>query len=144
MEYHPYKIDESDVMTRIIGCMRSSAIFKEPAHGWGYCINSRLGLSHHRPILYCLRLSVVLREAVETKVTVDSKRTNERGPFLVDTLCFLCSVLAAQIGPVQNIFFLTIHFFPFLCPLHPASWAGSRTGSPSTLQIGDLRTQSFL
>jgi hypothetical protein len=32
--------------------------------------------------LYCLRLSVVLREAVETKVNVDSKRTNERGPVL--------------------------------------------------------------
>jgi hypothetical protein len=28
MEYHPYKIDESDVMTRIIGC-KKSAIFKE-------------------------------------------------------------------------------------------------------------------
>jgi hypothetical protein len=50
MENHPYKIDESDVMTRIIECKKSSAIFKESAHSWGNCINSKLGDRH---IMHC-------------------------------------------------------------------------------------------
>jgi hypothetical protein len=69
-------------------------------------------------------------------------------PWLVDWACRagtrdFCSALAAQVGPVQNIFFLTVHyftstkyFFPhrtlfqFFCPRRPASWAGSRAESP--------------
>jgi hypothetical protein len=41
-----------------------------------------------------------------------------------------CSALAALVGPVQNIFSLTVRYtlsIPF--PHRPASWAGSR-GSP--------------
>jgi hypothetical protein len=29
---------------------------------------------------------------------------------------FFCSALAALVGPVQNIFFLTVHYFNFLSP----------------------------
>ncbi len=40
-----------------------------------------------------------------------------------------CSALAVLVGPVQNIFFLTVHYFNSLTP-SPAGWAGSHTGSP--------------
>ncbi len=40
-------------------------------------------------------------------------------------------VLAALVGPVQNIFFLSHRtLFQFIVPHLPASWAGSRVGSP--------------
>jgi hypothetical protein len=81
--------------------------------------------------LYCFRLSVVLREAVETKVTVDSKRTYERGPFLVDKLCFFCSVLAAQVGPVQNIFILTIYYLYSFVPIAQQAGQAAVLGSLS-------------
>jgi hypothetical protein len=50
---------------------------------------------------------------------MDSKRTNERSPFLFSPLCFFmfclgCSVLRS--APVQNIFFLTIHYLYSLSP----------------------------
>jgi len=38
--------------------------------------------------------------------------------------------LAALDGPVQNISFLTVHYFKCLWTHRPASWAGSRAGSP--------------
>jgi hypothetical protein len=41
-----------------------------------------------------------------------------------------CSALAASVGPVQNILFLTRTLFQFLCLHRPARWAGSRAGSP--------------
>ncbi len=51
---------------------------------------------------------------VETEVNGDSKRTNESCLFLVGSLGIgragardFCSVLAALVSPVQNIFFLT-------------------------------------
>jgi hypothetical protein len=72
----------------------------------------------------------------ETEVNGDSKSTNEKCPSLVGSLGLSCwykrffSALAAQVGPVQNIIFLTVHYFNFLCPHHPASRAGSRAGSP--------------
>ncbi len=74
---------------------------------------------------------------VKTEVNEDSKSTNERVlPWLVrwdfrtGTRDF-CSALAALVGSVQNIFFLARTLFQFLCPHYrPASWAGSRTGSP--------------
>jgi hypothetical protein len=52
---------------------------------------------------------------VETEVNGDSKSTNERGPSLVCSLgCYagtreFCSALAALVGIVQNIRFLTVH-----------------------------------
>ncbi len=39
MENHLQKLDESDVLKRIIGRKKSSAIFKESAHGWENCKN---------------------------------------------------------------------------------------------------------
>jgi hypothetical protein len=69
------------------------------------------------------RLLVRIREAregwplltVETKVNGNSKSTNKRGPFLVGSLGLLVqaiySALAALVGPEQNIFFLTVHYF---------------------------------
>jgi hypothetical protein len=56
---------------------------------------------------------------VETEVNGDSKITNEKGPSLVGSLGLLCGgtkdicsfALAALVGPVQNIFFLTVPYF---------------------------------
>jgi hypothetical protein len=76
------------------------------------------------------RLSPVFREVtretrkewplltVETEANGDSKCTNERGPSLVGSLGLSCwskkilfSALAALVGPVKNIIFLTVHYF---------------------------------
>ncbi len=58
---------------------------------------------------------------VETEENGDSKSTNERDPSLVGSLDLpdlyerFCSALAALVGPVQNIFFFTVHYFtPFV------------------------------
>jgi hypothetical protein len=76
---------------------------------------------------------------VETEVNGDSKSTNERGPSLVGSLALSCqynrSALAALVGPVRNIFFLTAHYFNSFVPHQPASWAGRRTGSPVSLYV---------
>jgi hypothetical protein len=73
---------------------------------------------------------------VETEENGDSKSTNERGPSLVDSLGSSCrytrflSCLAAVVGPVENIFFLTIHHSISIHLSHrPARWEGSRAGS---------------
>jgi hypothetical protein len=76
--------------------------------------------------------------AVETETNGDSKSTNERGPSLVGSLgssCrykrFLsCLGVHALVGPVQTIFPITVHYLNSFCPNRPASWAGSRAGSP--------------
>ncbi len=59
----------------------------------------------------------------ETEVNGDSKRTNERSSFLVvrwacraGTRDF-CSALAAPVGPVQNIFVVTVHYFKSPSPI---------------------------
>jgi hypothetical protein len=60
---------------------------------------------------------------VETEVNGDSKSTNERGPALFDSLGFRAchrdffSALAALVGQVQNIFFLTIQYFNSFDPI---------------------------
>jgi hypothetical protein len=46
-----------------------------------------------------------------------------------------CSALDALVGPVKNIFFLTMHYFNLFCPHRPASWAGSRAGSPVSYYV---------
>jgi hypothetical protein len=43
--------------------------------------------------------------------------------------------LAALVSPVQNIIFLTAHFFDIISPHRPASWAGSRDGSPVSVNL---------
>jgi hypothetical protein len=56
-----------------------------------------------------------------------------------------CSVLAALAGPVQNIFFLTIHYFNSFVPIRPASWAGSRAGTPVPQYASlESRTEAFM
>jgi hypothetical protein len=42
----------------------------------------------------------------------------------------LCPALAALVSPLQNIIFPLRTLFNFICPHRPASWAGSRAGSP--------------
>ncbi len=56
-------------------------------------------------------------------------------PWLVRWACRagtrnFCPALAALVGPVQHIFFLAIHYFNPFVSIAPASWAGSRAGSP--------------
>ncbi len=47
----------------------------------------------------------------------DTKRTNERViPWLVRWASSACSALAALVDPVQNIFFLTVHYFDSFFP----------------------------
>jgi hypothetical protein len=59
---------------------------------------------------------------VKTEANGDSKRTNERGPFLVGSLGLSCrykrffSALAALVGPIQKMFFLTVHYFKSFAP----------------------------
>ncbi len=74
---------------------------------------------------------------VETEVNGDSRSTNQMKEALplVDSLgskCRykrFCPALVAIVGPAQNIFpHRTL--FQFLCHHRPASWAGSRGGSP--------------
>jgi hypothetical protein len=61
-------------------------------------------------------------------VNGDSKRTNERGPsWLVRRACRVgtrdfCSALAALFGPIENIFFRTVHYFNSF--VHIAQQAG--------------------
>jgi hypothetical protein len=60
---------------------------------------------------------------VETELKGSSKSTNEKGLSLIGSLgtCAgkldFCSVLAALVGLVQNIFFLNVHFFNFFVPI---------------------------
>jgi hypothetical protein len=42
-----------------------------------------------------------------------------------------CLALAALVSPVQNIIFLTAHFFT-------ATWAGRRAGSPVSVSLGKM------
>jgi hypothetical protein len=56
---------------------------------------------------------------VETEVNGDSKSTNERGPSLVSSYRLSClymrffSASSAVVGQIENIIFLTIHYFNF-------------------------------
>jgi hypothetical protein len=60
---------------------------------------------------------------VETEVNGDSKSTNERCPSLVGHWACravtrdFCSALAALVGSVQNIVFLTVHYFNSFVPI---------------------------
>ncbi len=49
-----------------------------------------------------------------------------------------CPSLAAPVNPVQNIIFLTKHFFTLLVPITQQSghWTGSRAGSPVSVFLG--------
>ncbi len=67
---------------------------------------------------------------VETELNRDSKSTNERGPSLVGSLGLSCHykrflyALAALVGSVQNIIFLTVHYFNHFPPAGQAAVLG--------------------
>ncbi len=74
---------------------------------------------------------------VETELNGDSGGTYERGPSFVG--CYwpyrpgtrnFCPALASLVGPGQNIFFPHRILFQLIYTHWPASWAGSRAGSP--------------
>jgi hypothetical protein len=47
-----------------------------------------------------------------------------------------CSALAALVSAVQNINFLTAHFFMrFISPHRPATWSGIRAVSPVSVSL---------
>ncbi len=60
---------------------------------------------------------------VETEVNGHSMSTNERGPSLVGSLGYpastsdFCLALAALVGKVPNIFFLTVQYFNSFVPI---------------------------
>jgi hypothetical protein len=77
-------------------------------------------------VIFSCVLSVFTRETreswslqtVKTEVNGDSKSTNERGSSLVGSLGLMCwwykrflFCLGGSSGPVQNISFLTVHYF---------------------------------
>ncbi len=72
------------------------------------------------------------RETREGWPLGDSKSINERGISLVGSLgsSCRCKRLFALVSPVQNIFFLTVHYINLCGPHRPATWAGSRAGPP--------------
>jgi hypothetical protein len=70
---------------------------------------------------------------VETEANRDSKSTNVRCPSFLGwfiELFFFWPAMAALVDPVKIIFFPYRTFFQFICPHRPASWPGSRVGSP--------------
>jgi hypothetical protein len=73
---------------------------------------------------------------LETEANGDSKRTNERDTFLVGSLCLSCRCklflfcLGCFSQPSTKYFFPHRTLLQFLRPQYPASWAGSRAGSP--------------
>jgi hypothetical protein len=82
----------------------------------------------------------------QTEVNGDSKSTNETGPYLVGSLGLscqykrFCSALVALVGQVENIFFLTIHYFNSFIAI--AQKAG-QTVVPGTLSLS-MRLCSYL
>ncbi len=72
---------------------------------------------------------------LETEANGDSKRTNERDPFLVGSLCLSCRCkflfcLGCSSRPSTKYFVPHRTLFPNLCDHRPTSWACSRAGSP--------------
>jgi hypothetical protein len=85
---------------------------------------------------------------VETEVNGDSKSTNERGPFLFDSLGLSCRnkrflfCLGCSSRTSTKYFFSRRTLFQLLYPNRPASWAGSRAGLPVSSYVS-LDTQPY-
>ncbi len=84
---------------------------------------------------------------VETEVNGDSKSKNEGCPCLVGSSglscrCkrFLISLGCSSRPSTKYIFFFTVHYFNSFCPHRPASWAGSRAGSPVSQFVSPVGT----
>jgi hypothetical protein len=75
------------------------------------------------------------------KLNAESKSINERGPSLVVSLCLSCQYkrflirLGCSSPPSTKYFYPHRTLFPFLRPHRPASWAGSRAGSPVFVSV---------
>ncbi len=73
---------------------------------------------------------------VEYETNGDSKSTNERDPSFVGSLDSFCRCKKIYVQPWCCSRPSTKYFFPhriifqLICPHRPASWAGSRAGSP--------------
>jgi hypothetical protein len=73
---------------------------------------------------------------VETEANWNSRSTYERVPSSVDSVGSVCKnkricpALSALVGPVQNIFFLPVHFFTIFVLTAQASWTDSRAALP--------------
>ncbi len=98
-----------------------------------YCHIEESNMNHIQCIfVHIFRLWVTCRGVA----TADCWNWGEWGPsWLVRLTCLsgtrdFCSALAVLVGLVKNIFFLHVHYFNSVCPHRPASWAGSRAGSP--------------
>jgi hypothetical protein len=68
-------------------------------------------------------------------------------PWLVHWARHACSTaLSALVSPVQNIFFLTIHYLNLCVPTphRPATWAGSRAGPPVSECVPTDKTLSTI
>jgi hypothetical protein len=74
----------------------------------------------------------------------DSWRTYERGPSLVGWFGLLCrykrflSCLGGSSHPSMKYHFTHRTLFTLLVPHRPATWAGSRAGSPACLCVSDF------
>ncbi len=82
---------------------------------------------------------------IETEVNGDSKRTNERGPFLVGSLGLSCrcnrllSCLGCSSRPSSK-YFLTVHYFNSFVPTGTASWVQNYRKIP-LIQFNPWRIQ---
>jgi hypothetical protein len=72
---------------------------------------------------------------VETEVNGDLKSTNERGPSLVGSLGLSCWCSYNRFFPHRTL-------LQFLFPHPPASWAGSRAGSPVSVCVYGLHQKT--
>jgi hypothetical protein len=72
---------------------------------------------------------------IETELNgEDTKSTNERGTSLVGSgTRDFCSALSALVGPLQNIFFLTVHYFNAFVPIAKQAWQAAVLGRLSLL-----------
>ncbi len=75
---------------------------------------------------------------IEPEMNRDSKSTNESAvlPWLDHWACpagtrGFCSALAAIVGPVQNTFFLTVHYFNSFVPIGQQAGQATVLGRPS-------------
>jgi hypothetical protein len=87
---------------------------------------------------------------IETEKNGDSQSTNQRGSSLVGSLSLSCRYrrfflfLDCSSQPSIKYFFPHRTLLKFLCPNRPASWAGSRAGSPVSQYVSLVRPQYLL
>ncbi len=86
----------------------------------------------------------LVRLTVDPKVNGDSRSTNERDPSFGGSLGLSCQYkrisfcLGCPSWPSTKYFLLHRTLFEFFCPHRPASWAGSRAGSPVSQYVSPV------